>query len=56
MKVKDRRRELLKDREFKKEYDALEPKGEYLDDLADLFPWLPRGQYRRVAENPLTKT
>lgn len=54
MKVKDRRRELLKDPEFKKEYDALEPRGEYLDDLADLFPWLPRGQYRRVLDKNLT--
>ncbi len=22
----------------------------YLDDLADIFPWLPRGQYKRVKE------
>ncbi len=24
---------------------------EYLDDLADIFPWLPRGQYKRVKKS-----
>ena len=49
MKFKDHLKEMLKDPEFKKEYDALGP-SEYLDDINDLFPFIPRGQYKRVKD------
>ncbi len=43
----------IDDRQLKKDLEELgidDYQGEYLDDLNDIFPWIPRGTYRRVKE------
>ena len=42
-------------KKFDKEQGKDKPKhrtsdNEYLDDINDLFPWIPRGEFKRVKE------